>query len=585
MTGERMGPFTRAHVLFVGLVGLASLALVILVVQQDPDQYLDTIRLNPEAFLTLLILAFVSRLLSFRMAGMVTFTLDTGVYVAGLLTLGTGAGAALVFLAMLLRGLVELVYREVGGRSAWPPVVSAVKLLFGPALTAAIVTLIGLIYSPASRFHGVLDHSVGTAVLIYITTTVLLVVPQFAVVTASYRLNRLNWKTILKDVVVPGLVAEAAFIPVGFALAIAYKGRDLPALASLSLAYVIFNDVFRRMRLQSQAARERAGELALVEEAGRAAASTLDVEEVGRRIGICLLNAIEGSIGVVLTLTGSFSGRDRTFIRAVDRADKPAIFEAVLRSLGRTPASWADIDGPPTSPHNPAANLKVGQVLARPMVGPDGTSQGHLALVMQSGIKAGGRERRLVKSIAIQAAIAVENWRLYSMATVDGLTGLYVRRYLESRLAEEYERAKRSGSPYCLLMIDVDNLKNVNDEFGHLAGDSLLRSVAAAIRESVRGMDVACRWGGDEFAALLPDMAEERGLEVANRMIRAVKRRTFLVGESIIRPSASVGLAACRENEPKESEELVAAADRALYRVKKSEQKGAVSLVNWTEDP
>ncbi|MBL6976051.1 MAG: GGDEF domain-containing protein [Deltaproteobacteria bacterium] len=585
MTGTRMGPFSRAHVLYVGLVGLACLALVIVAIQYHPEEYFDTVRRNPWAFFTLLILAFVSRLLSFRMAGMVTFTLDTGVYVTGLLTLGTGAGTLMVFVAMLLRGLVELVYREVGGHEAWPPVVSAAKLIFGPAVTAAIVTGIGLTYDPATRFGQALDQSVGTTVLIYVATSLMLVGPQFAVVTASYRLNRLPWKTILKEVVWPGIVAEAAFLPVGFALAIAYKGRDFPALASLSLSYVIFNDIFRRMWLKSQAARERAEELAVVEEAGRAAASTLDVEDVARRIGMCLLAAVPDSLGVVLTVNGDVRGGARTFIRAVDRADKPAIMEAVLRSLGRTPASWADIDGPLTSPCRPGTGLAVGRILARPMVSPDGTSEGHLSLVMKEGAHPRGRERRLVKSIAMQAAIAVENWHLYSMATVDGLTGLYVRRYLEARLDEEYSRTKRSGVPYCLLMLDVDNLKDVNDEHGHGAGDSLLRAVADALRESVRGMDVACRWGGDEFAALLPDMDEEAAMEVANRLVQAVKRRTFLVGESVIRPSASVGLAACPEGSPRESKVLLAAADRALYRVKRSGSKGTVARVNWETEP
>jgi len=579
-----MGPFSRAHVVYVGVVGLISLGVVFTAAYISQDVYMESIHRNLEAFLTLLFLAFVSRLLSFRMAGMVTFSLDTGVYVAGLLTLGTGPGIALVFIAMLMRGLVELVNREIVGHQPWPPVVSAAKLLFGPAVTAAIVTGIGHFYDPATRFGLSIDESVIWTVLIYIATSAMLVLPQFAIVTASYRLNRLEWRQILKEVVVPGMVAEAAFLPVGFALAIAYKGRDYPALASLSLTYLIFNDIFRRMYLKSQTARDKASELAVVEEVGRAAASTLDIEEVARRIGICLLNAVEGSIGVVMTVHGE-GGRGRTFIRAVERADKPAIMESVLSSLGRTPSSWEDLDGPPTAPHTTSSSMEIGRVVARPMVGPDGSSEGHLSLVMRAGLRIGGRERRLVKSIAMQAAIAVENWRLYSMATVDGLTGLYVRRYMETRLAEEYERAKRSGAPYCLLMLDVDNLKDVNDDFGHGAGDSLLRAVAAALRESVRGMDVACRWGGDEFAALLPEMDEKTGMEVATRLSRAVKRRTFLVGESVIHPSASVGLAACPGNCPREPWELLDAADRALYGVKKSGKKGSVLSVDWADMP
>lgn len=580
MTDTRLGPFTRAHILYVSIMGLLGLACLTAAIHNRSDLFVEPVRKDPDAFVTFLTLAFICRLLSFRLAGMVTFSLDTGVYVASLMTLGTGPATLVVFLAMLLRGLVDVVNREIAARESWPPLVSAAKLLFGPSISAAIVVSIGLLFDPASRFAEVEKGAFAPIIFLYVVTSGLLIIPQFAVVTLSYRLNRLPFPRILREVVVPGLAAEAVFIPVGFALVVVHRERDILALISLAISYIVFSEVFRRMWMMSQAAREKAEELAVVEEAGRAAASTLDIEEVGRRIGISLLGAVDDALGVVLIARGTEGTKGRTYIRARDRMDKPAIYEAVLRSLGSASGLYPEQSGPPTSPMRSAGRSPdIGEVIARPMVGPDGTDVGHLSLVLRAGRRAGGRERRLVESIARQAAIAVENWRLYSMATVDGLTGLYIRRYLEARLREEFERAQRSGSPFCVIMMDVDNLKEVNDQFGHAVGDRLLRNVAAALKESVRGMDVAARWGGDEFAALLPDMDLESGLVVARRIAQATRRRAFTVGVDRITPSASIGVAMCDGRSPDSPEELMAVADRALYQAKKSGSRGEVVAI------
>lgn len=578
MTDSRLSPFTRAHIIYVAIAGLVGLSGLVVAIESHPALFLGPLRQDPQAFVTFLTLAFISRLLSYRMAGMVTFSLDTGAYVASLLTLGTGPATLVVFLAMLLRGLLDLVNREVAAREPWPPIVSASKLLFGPSISALIVVCIGLCLDPATRFAE--TEGFASLIVLYLVTAMMLIVPQFAVVTVAYWLNRLPWRRILREVVFPGLAAEAIFLPAGFALVIVYRERDILALMFLALAYIIFSAVFRKMWLASQSAREKAEELAVVEEAGRAAASTLDIEEVGRRIGISLLQAIEGAIGVVLIARGSNEGGERTYVRARERVDKPLILNAVLRSLGSSSGLFSQEPGPPTNPMRSGGKIsEIGEIIARPMVGPGGSDVGHLSLVMRFGSRASGRERRLVESIARQAAIAVENWRLYSMATVDGLTGLYIRRYLEARLKEEFERVKRSQSPFCVLMVDVDNLKEVNDEFGHAAGDTLLRKVAQAMKESVRGMDVAARWGGDEFAALLVDMDLDSGLAVAQRIAQAIRRGVFTVGLERVTPSASIGVAVFDGGFPDSPAELMAMADRALYRAKKSGERGSVVAV------
>src|SRR4029079_6757870 len=101
---------------------------------------------------------------------------------------------------------------------------------------------------------------------------------------------------------------------------------------------------------------------------------------------------------------------------------------------------------------------------------------------------------RLMNAIPARAAAAVETARLYTLANVDGLTGLYCRRYFDVRVAEEIERARRFGTSFALIMCDLDDFKRLNDSLGHVAGDRALREVAAIAAGQLRGVDLAARY-------------------------------------------------------------------------------------------
>src|SRR5262249_49513419 len=116
----------------------------------------------------------------------------------------------------------------------------------------------------------------------------------------------------------------------------------------------------------------------------------------------------------------------------------------------------------------------------------------------------GPDQQRVAEAIASQAAGAIQNPRLYELATIDGLTGLYVRRYFDSRLREELERSRRFGAPFSVVLLDIDDFKKTNDSFGHALGDRVLREVALSMRRHLRGVDIAARYGGEEFAFILP---------------------------------------------------------------------------------
>jgi len=173
----------------------------------------------------------------------------------------------------------------------------------------------------------------------------------------------------------------------------------------------------------------------------------------------------------------------------------------------------------------------------------------------------------LLNLLASQAAIAVQNSRLYescqALAVTDPLTGLYNRRFFSEEVGKETSRSVREGNPLSLIVLDVDFLKKHNDSRGHLEGDKLLRGIAEILRLVVRESDIACRYGGDEFAVLLPGTSETEALQVAERMRSEVESRE-LAGATI---SVSLGVATF-PTDACEAENLMLMADRRLYAAK-----------------
>ena len=138
----------------------------------------------------------------------------------------------------------------------------------------------------------------------------------------------------------------------------------------------------------------------------------------------------------------------------------------------------------------------------------------------------GPDQLRLFDAIGGQAAAAVENARLYTLANFDGLTGLYVRRYFDQRVSEEIERARRFGTSFALVMLDLDDFKRLNDTKGHLVGDRALREVRRVAQRQLRGVDLAARYGGEELAFLLPRTSLADAHAVAERIRAAIARTT-----------------------------------------------------------
>ena len=191
-----------------------------------------------------------------------------------------------------------------------------------------------------------------------------------------------------------------------------------------------------------------------------------------------------------------------------------------------------------------------------------------------------GDDGKLLEALGAQAAMAVVNADLYQttleLSVTDSLTKLMNRRALNRVLDAELERARRFNTPLAVLMLDVDHFKQYNDHMGHLMGDEALKEVALALSQSVRKVDAVARFGGEEFCVVLPRTDEVAGLEVAEKLIKAVRALHIAGAEAqpLGRMSISVGIAVYPDDMPAAFDEvpievLVNVADQAAYEAKR----------------
>jgi diguanylate cyclase (GGDEF)-like protein len=185
------------------------------------------------------------------------------------------------------------------------------------------------------------------------------------------------------------------------------------------------------------------------------------------------------------------------------------------------------------------------------------------------------RDAVALRTLAVSATLALmaarsdsEVHRLAYAATVDSLTGLFNRPYLDSRLHEEVERAKRGASSLTVLMVDIDNFKSINDAHGHHVGDAALQVVGSILRSTVRVFDVCARYGGDEFAILMPSSDHPSAATCAERIRQRVfDYRTGGEGSSMLpRLTVSIGVAIIEAGE--DPADLIRRADQSLYQAK-----------------
>jgi diguanylate cyclase (GGDEF)-like protein len=176
--------------------------------------------------------------------------------------------------------------------------------------------------------------------------------------------------------------------------------------------------------------------------------------------------------------------------------------------------------------------------------------------------------RAVVTSLALALRNAEAHRQAQSLAITDGLTSLLNRRAFSNILAREFREAERYRTPLCLIMADLDHFKMVNDRFGHVFGDRLLKDVAMLIRQAIRSVDVATRYGGEEFAIILPRTNVAQALALADRIREAVALHSLEVNGLKVSFTVSIGVAQAPNPRVRTVEEFVSMADAMLYRAK-----------------
>ncbi len=217
---------------------------------------------------------------------------------------------------------------------------------------------------------------------------------------------------------------------------------------------------------------------------------------------------------------------------------------------------------------------------------------GRLGTLVLRAAKRGGafaaREVRFCELIAESAANALEraylledlkraNTELEHLARTDELTGLYNQRYFRQRLLEECSRAARYGTPLACMFVDVDNFKSVNDLYGHLAGDGVLRELGARTQRTTRGHDIVARYGGEEVVILLPQTDHAGAVTQAQRLLHTISGKPFPDLPPNHKITVSIGLAMYDAATKEDSDALLARADAALYEAKAKGKNRIVS--------
>ncbi|HEX9028040.1 MAG TPA: diguanylate cyclase, partial [Anaerolineales bacterium] len=335
------------------------------------------------------------------------------------------------------------------------------------------------------------------------------------------------------------------------------------------------------------ALRRRMAETVTLREAATVVTSALDLEQVLDRILEQLIRVVPYDSAAVLLVDEDHmkvvAGRGFANLGQVLGQRFPAddsLMAQVLRLGG--PLALPDAQADPRF-HNWGQDPQVHGWLAVPLQ-VRGLPLGALTLDSHRVGAYGEAEAGLAQAFANQAAIAIENANLFKqvrhLAITDGLTGIYNRRHLFELAGRELERARRYGHPLAIILWDIDHFKAVNDTYGHLVGDQVLQVVARRCRENLREADLLGRYGGEEFIALLPETSLPVARQVAERLRCALGDNPIQCGQDCrVSITLSIGVAD-NQGECRQTEDLLARADQALYAAK---QTGRNRLAVWGE--
>lgn len=240
-------------------------------------------------------------------------------------------------------------------------------------------------------------------------------------------------------------------------------------------------------------------------------------------------------------------------------------------SIGRSSKCDIQLDHDSVSRNHAEIRIEDGAIVLRDLDSTNGTWVNDEPVkperTLENGdlIKIG---RSILKYIAGGNIEAQYHEEIYRLTTIDGLTQVFNKRYFTETLEREISRCRRYGRQLSMVLIDLDHFKRINDEHGHLAGDSVLKQLAMLLRGQLRREDVLARFGGEEFAIILPEIGLKSAVTVAEKLRLAVEQHTFLFEDEPIPVTFSAGISAL-DGDLCEAAGLIKLADGRLYEAKR----------------
>ncbi len=522
-----------------------------------------------ESFLIFAALGVVATQLGVNIFGSVAITLDTAFFSAAIFCIGPVWASRAIAIATVWQGIWAWVEREKLGRrggGTLPVAINLLRIVYTPALSAGLVIVLGAAFGVESS-AALQGQSLGSVAWMVPALGACFIVLHYSAQTFGFGLQGYNTADLFRRVMAPGMLTEMGLLPIAVVLVLVFPSEQehMWTFALVSSTYLLINLTFRRVTVARDRLAARVGELETLSVVAREVTGTLNVGELVPRLRASTMKLVEPAKRFLL---GQFEPAEGGIVVEVfDRDGRLIRKEKLTPGVGpegvvvatKLPLRLPDVAG---APPPIATRGRSGAYLGFPL----------LAFEEVIGVLAVEADRkgvftedhhRIGNALAAQAAVAIQNANLYELATVDGLTGLYVRRYFDQRLSEEVERGRRHGAAFSVILLDLDDFSQVNNRFGHAAGDTVLKQIAGILRRDLRALDIPARYGGEEFAVILPGTPVDEALIVAKRICFHCRGNAVRLDDRDLVVTASVGVAGWQKDDT--MDDVVARADEMMY--------------------
>ena len=513
-------------------------------------------------------LAVVARLLAFNIHRSSRIAIDSSFYIACVFITGGATATLLILIVLTVDASIRALRGEREGITLRSNVI---YVLFKSGLPSFALMLLTMGFSEA-RLLEATDRELW---LLLPTFSLTFLLVHYALVGSRQALESSDGREI-RPIVSRAVVAELSLIPLSLAMVLAYRASGLGLMVLLGATGLLTSLLFRRSVLLSNALTRRVRDLMHLNESGKLLASCIDEErlwtnlpEALRQLSPVMVDSIL-EVGLLSDESPELVKVHRYLADGATSETEMVPVEASLANLILRESREAVEDGRRMEVYDTTDSESGERTIGLPLRAGEAWL-GALWIRLPQGHQRLGPKFFPVFQIAVdQVAVALNNTKLYALATVDGLTGLFIRRYLDQRAVEEWERFRRYKTPFSVIMIDLDHFKKLNDRYGHQAGDLALKIAADAVGSNMRGFDVAARYGGEELACLLPRTNVTEAGVVAERIRADIEAAKIYYQGVNIAVSASIGVADSTQKTFDCWEMVRVHADEALLEAKAS---------------